>query len=203
MADSVTDDLVSLDRDVARAASSLARWRAALSADPEAHAEETPLEVVRRVATKSTWNTLGRLPPAGADALLVAGLHRWVYALLQARVAHPDEVAWARTAAAPYGLLDGENPRRVSWREAWREVVLAKTPGEARQRLEAAAEAAPHLAAIAARVDRAAHGGRKTLAAHAPVGANRGDCHPRFARVRGPVPRCDGRRLAFVADRAP
>jgi hypothetical protein len=152
MADSVTDDLVSLDRDVARAASGLARWRAMLSADPEAHAEETPLEVVRRVATKSTWDALGRLPPAGADALLVAGLRRWVYMLLQARLAHPDEVAWARTAAAPYGLLDGEDPRRVSWREAWREVVLAKTPGEAEQRLDAAAEAAPHLAIVAARV---------------------------------------------------
>jgi hypothetical protein len=151
MADSAADDLLSLDRDVARAARDLARWRAALSKDPDAYAEEAPLEIVRHVATMSTWNALGRLPGDGADALLVAGLKRWVYTLLQARLAHGDEVAWARAAATPCGVIDGDDPRRVSWREAWREVVVAKTAGVARQRLEAAAEAGPTLAALAAR----------------------------------------------------
>jgi hypothetical protein len=130
----------------------LARWRAALSVDPEAHAEEAPLEGFRHVASKSVWDALGRLPIGDADAPLIVGLRRWVYALLQARLAHADEVAWARAAAAPHGLVEGENPRRVSWREARRDVVFARTAGEAQQRLEAAAEAGPYLAAVAMRI---------------------------------------------------
>jgi len=167
MDETATGDLVALDRDVACAARGLHRWRAALSADPDAHAEEGPLEGVRHVASKSTWDALGRLPIGGADAPLIAGLRRWVYALLQARLAHADEVAWARAAAAPYGLVEGENPRRVSWREAWRDVVLARTPGEAQQRLEAAAEAGPHLAPIAVKIaERRAEVARRLQLAH-------------------------------------
>lgn len=152
MADAVAGDLLALDGDVARAARDLARWRAALSTDPDAHAEHAPLDGFRHVAGKSAWDALGRLPTGGADALLIAGLRRWAYALLQARLAHPDETAWALAAAAPHGLVEGQNPRRVSWREAWREVVLARTPGEAQQRLDAAAAAGPHLAAVAVRI---------------------------------------------------
>jgi hypothetical protein len=149
MADSASDDLQSLDREVALAVMRLARWRAAVSKEVDLHAEEDPLETVRHVASKSLWDALGRLPVDGADAPLIAGLRRWVYALLQARLARKDEVSWVRMAAAPRGLID---ERRVSWREAWREVVLARTPGQARRALESVAEVGPSLAAIAARI---------------------------------------------------
>jgi hypothetical protein len=153
MADADVGDLLALDRDVARATLALTRWRAALAADPEAHADEAPLEGWRNVAGKSTWDALARFPASAADALLVDGLGRWVYTLLQARLAHADEVAWARATAAARGIVGGDDPRRVSWREAWRAAVHARTPGEAQELLDAAAEAGPHLAAVAARID--------------------------------------------------
>lgn len=151
MADSPAADLPSLDREVARAARLLARWRAAVSADPDAHADEQPLEAARRVSSKSLWEDLARLPADGSDAPLIAGLRRWVYELLQGRLGHADEVAWARVAATPLGLVEGNEPRRMSWREAWREVVRARTPAEARPCLAAAAAAGPQLAVVAAR----------------------------------------------------
>jgi|HubBroStandDraft_1064217.scaffolds.fasta_scaffold34341_3 hypothetical protein len=164
MADSASDDLHSLDRDIALAVARLARWRGALSKDPEAHAGDDPLEAVRHVASKSLWEALGRLPIDGTDAALIAGLKRWVYALLQARLARADDLAWARLASAPQGLID---ERRVSWREAWREVVLARTPGRARQALEAAAEAGPSLAPIVVRsADRRAEIARRLKLTH-------------------------------------
>jgi hypothetical protein len=153
MGDANVGDLLALDRDVAQAALALTRWRFALAQDPTAHEGEAPLESSRRVASKSTWDALGRLPASTADAHLVDGLRRWVYTLLQARLAHADEVAWAHATKIPRGVVEGDDPRRVSWREAWRDTVLARTPGEAQERLDAAAEAGPHLAAIAARID--------------------------------------------------
>jgi len=152
MADAFVGDLLALDRDVAQGAPRLARWRAALRTDPEAHAGEDPLSRFRQVAGRSAWDALGGLPAGGADARLIAGLRRWIYFLLQARLSRAGEVAWARAAAAPCGLIEGEDPRRVSWREAWRDVVVVKTPGEAQQRMEAAAAGGPSLAGIATRI---------------------------------------------------
>jgi len=153
MADSATGDLLTLDRDVASAARRLARWRASLAAKPDAHAEEDPLEDFRHVAGKSLWEGLGKLPDGGgADAPLVTGLRRWVYALLQARVNREEEVAWARAATARHGVTAGEKERQSSWREAWRDVVVSKTAHEAQQSLEAAASAASGLAEVATRL---------------------------------------------------
>jgi hypothetical protein len=171
MGDAGVHDLAALDRDVARGWSALGRWRRALASDPDAHADETPLEAVRNVAGKSTWDALGatatattattttttdpRSAPARAaptmvsmDASLRDGLRRWVYALLQARLGRDGEVAWARAASDARTPFEGDPPRLVGWREAWRGVVAARGVGEARLWLEAAADAGPRLAAV-------------------------------------------------------
>lgn len=141
-------DLLSLDRDVARGWKALAQWRAALARDPDAHADDEPLEPVRRVAGKSTWDALTELTPTAADAPLREALKRWVFALTQVRLGLPDEVAWARAAADRGGLFAGEPSRRVSWGEAWRGVVAARTVAETALWLDAAAGVAPALAQV-------------------------------------------------------
>jgi hypothetical protein len=149
MADAGVEDLLSFDRDVARGASALARWREGLVRDPEAHAGDDPLADVRRVAGKSAWDALRLLAPSAADVPLRDALRPWVYALTQARIGGPDEVAWARSATSARGRFEGEPPRRVSWRDAWRGVAAAKTPAEARLWLDAAADGSTGLAEIA------------------------------------------------------
>jgi hypothetical protein len=150
MADASVQDLLSLDRDVARGWTALARWRAALARDPGAHAEDEPLEAVRHVAGRSTWLALRALEPGATDAPLRDALVPWVGALTTARIAAPEEVAWARAAAEAGARFEGEPPRKVSWREAWRGTVASRGAAEARLWLDAASEAAPGLARIAA-----------------------------------------------------
>jgi hypothetical protein len=149
MGDARAQDLLSLDRDVALGRAALAQWRVDLARDPDAHADEDPLEAVRRVAGKSTLDALAALAPSAADVPLRDALRRWVGALLQARVAGPDDVAIARAASRPTGRLDVKRPRRVSWREAWRGMAGASSPAELSLWLDAAAEAAPTLAELA------------------------------------------------------
>ena len=85
MSDTRVDDLLSLDRDVARAAKALARWRSQLARDPGAHADEDPIEPVRRAAGKATWDALRDLAPTLADGPLRDALLPWVAALTMAR----------------------------------------------------------------------------------------------------------------------
>jgi hypothetical protein len=148
MADANVGDLLSFDRDVARGWSSLARWRDALGRDPEEHADEEPLEGVRRVAGKSAWDALGQLTPSAADGPLRDALRPWVYALTQARIAREDEVACARAKVAARGRFSGEAPRMVSWRQAWRGVVASKSVAETRLWIEAAADAGTELGSL-------------------------------------------------------
>jgi hypothetical protein len=163
----VWQDLPSLDRDVARGAAALARWREGLSRDPEGHAEDEPLEVVRRVTGKTAWDALGALDTSAADVPLRDALRSWVYALLQARVGRPEEVVWARAAAAARGRLEGSAPRLVSWREAWRGVVAARTRAETQLWLDAAVGAARGLGEVArARAARRAEVARRLGLAH-------------------------------------
>jgi hypothetical protein len=148
MGDASVQDLSSLDRDVALAWRALSQWRSALARDPDAHADENPLEPVRHVAGKSTLDALTDLVPSAADAPLREGLKRWVFALIQARIGESDEVAWARAASnrcAPYA---GDRPRKVSWREAWRGLVAARSEGETALWLDAAALGGPALAEV-------------------------------------------------------
>jgi hypothetical protein len=149
MADDRADDLLSLDRDVARGWKALAEWRASLAGEPDAHADEEPLESVRRAAGKSTWEALGQRASSAADAPHRDALKRWVFTLTQARIGLPDEVAWAKVAFDPRGLFAGEPPRRVSWREAWRGVVSSRTAGDAALWLDATSTAAPALGQLA------------------------------------------------------
>lgn len=149
MADAPIADLASLDREVARGAASLARWRANLARDPQANADEDPLEPVRRVAGKATWEALGDLVPSAVDVPLRDALRQWVVALLQARLGRDDEVAWALAASEPTLRYAGEPPALASWRQAWRGVVSARSVGDARLWLQTAEEAGPRLAGIA------------------------------------------------------
>jgi hypothetical protein len=151
MVDHDIGDLLGLSRDVARASGALGRWRAALATDPEGQAGVDPFEGLRHVAAKSTWDRLGEVTPSAADEPLRAGLRRWVLALVQARIACVDDLALAREAALPSGRLEGELPRRVSWREAWRGVVAARSSAETKRWLAAAADSGPSLAALARR----------------------------------------------------
>jgi hypothetical protein len=149
MADARAQDLLSLDRDVARGWRALAAWRAALSADPEGALDDAPLEPVRHVAGKSTWDALRALEPGAAEAPLRDALVPWVGVLTTGRIVAGDEMAWARAAAKPAGRYEGQPARRVSWREAWRGVAGARTAAEAQRWLDAAAECAVELADVA------------------------------------------------------
>ncbi len=151
MADEGVQDLLGLSRDVGRAASALARWRSTLAIDPEGQVHVDPFEELRRVTAKSTWDRLGALATSAADEPLRAGLRRWVLALVQARIAGVDDLAFAREAALPRGHFDGERPRHVSWREAWRGLIAAKSPVETELWLAAAVAAGPSLAPVARR----------------------------------------------------
>jgi hypothetical protein len=128
------DDLFSLDRDVARAAAALTKGES--------------VDRWRHVAGQTTYEGLAHLAPSLVDAPLRDALRRWVYALLQGRLAAPidEELAEAETeASAPITVPE---PRRVSWREAWRGVVASETPLERGAWLGAAVERAPDVAAV-------------------------------------------------------
>jgi hypothetical protein len=148
MGEGRVEDLLSLDRDVARGWKALTRWRAAMAIDPSGHAEDDPLEPVRHVAGKATWDALSELAPSLADIPLRDALKRWVFALAQARIGLPQEIALARAASDRCAHWRGDTERLVSWREAWRGVVAARSAGEASVWLDAAADAASPLAEV-------------------------------------------------------
>jgi hypothetical protein len=148
MAEPSVQDLLGVDRDVARSAAAIERWRREQRTNPEAGGDET-LALVRHVASRATWAALGETSPSPADGPLRDALRQWVVALTQARIGAPAEAAWARAAAAATGHFEGEPPRRLNWRDAWRGVVAAPGAAEARVFLAAAASAAEALAAAA------------------------------------------------------
>jgi len=145
MGDVNVEDRATLDRDVARAVAALARWRRDVASDAEG-AHDEPLAAFRAIAGKSTWDALGALSVNAADEPLRTGLRRWTAALLQARLSATDDVTVAREEAAMRARFEGEPPRDVSWRQAWRGIVGARTSWEARRWLQAAAEAATPIA---------------------------------------------------------
>jgi hypothetical protein len=149
MSDARVDDLLALDRDVARASTGLARWRSKLAREPEEHADDDPIAPVRRVAGKSTWDALRELSPPAAEVPLRDALITWVGALTMARLVREDDVAWARAAGEARVPFQGEPPRLVSWRDAWRGVVTGRSAGETGLWLAAAGDVGESLAAIA------------------------------------------------------
>jgi hypothetical protein len=135
-------DPAKLERDVARAHVALGKWRVALQKDPEAHAEDEPLEPFRHVAGRTAYEAARALGPIGE------GLARWIAHLTQARITRDLDAALAKEThdkAARYALLPG---RRVSYAEAKRGVVGAPTRAEAIAWLDAAAERGPKIVAI-------------------------------------------------------
>jgi hypothetical protein len=151
MVEPSVEDLLSLDRDVARVAGELGRWRADLAADAGHDVAplpdpEDPFESGRHVAGKSTWDALHKLSLGPAESMHRDALRRWVYALMQARIGLAFDVAMMRARAEPTGRFGGAAPRLVSFVEAWRGVIASTSVGEASQWLVAAADAAPGYA---------------------------------------------------------
>ncbi len=142
--DPAYQDLGRIDRDVARASASLAKWRKELARDVEAAAARDPLEAFRHVAGRAAYlELLGPEDrPKGADTPLREALARWVAHLTLARIALDLEVDAARIAAAPEAVHALTEGRRVSYREALRELPRALTRVELDAWLAAAAERA-------------------------------------------------------------
>jgi hypothetical protein len=165
--DAHVSDLFSLDREVARGVSALGKWRAELARDPEAAAEVAPLEAVRRVTGKTTYDALGALAPVAADVPLRDALREWVVALLLARVAYDEDVELGRATADARGRFPGEPPALVSFRQAWRALAASRTVAEARLWLDVAAQCAPLLAEVTRRrADRRLEAVRRLGFAH-------------------------------------
>jgi hypothetical protein len=150
MVSPVAQDLFTLSRDVARAVGALSRWRSELEADSQVDGHraegEDPFDGLRHVAARSTVQALAELSPSGVDVPLRHALMRWVSALVQERIALEDDAARARAMSAPSGRFEGEPPRRVTWRQAWRGLVGARTAAEVHLWLAAAADCATPLA---------------------------------------------------------
>ncbi|MDP9034108.1 MAG: hypothetical protein M3O50_04835 [Myxococcota bacterium] len=159
-------DLTALDRDVALGWTAVSRWRHALVHDGE-EVDAEPLQSVRHIAGKSTFEALADFAASASDLPLRDALKRWVFALLLARIGREDEVAWARAASEKGAHYRGNSPRSASWRDAWRGVVSARTTNDASQWLDAAAQSGPRLAGVArARSSRRLEVGRRMGFAH-------------------------------------
>jgi hypothetical protein len=148
MPDDRAQDLLALDRDVARAWSALSAWRARLAVDADEVADDDPLEPLRHTAGKTTWDALRAQSPGAADLLLRDALLPWVGVLTLARVGRSDDLAWGRAALEADGRYEGELARQVTWRAAWRGLVGARASADARLWLAAAGDLGPRLAAI-------------------------------------------------------
>jgi hypothetical protein len=168
MVESGIDDLAALDRDVARAVEQIERWRQDLRRDPEDRRTHDPFEDVRRASAKSTRDALGDFTPSAADIPWRDALMQWVAVLLQARLGLADDLERERETVAPRGRFNGTPARLVSWREAWRGIVAARTTGEAGRWLDAACEAVSSLPAL----------GRKSATRRVEIARRMGFAHP-------------------------
>ena len=151
MADPRVQDLLSLDRDVARGRKALERWRAGMARTPDDFSGDDPLEPVRHVAGKSTWDALRSLAPGLADSLLRDALVPWVGTLTLARLGREEEIEQAEAMTEATSRLALDVVQLVSWRQAWRGIAPSRSASEAAQWLDAAAGASGQLAAIAQR----------------------------------------------------
>jgi hypothetical protein len=185
MVDAKLQDLRSLDRDVARAANALERWRGQVWAGAEDAVDDDPFGGVRYVAAKTTRDGLRELPVSAVDGPVRDGLLRWVGHLVLARLERDDDVALGEAANAQSIRFDGDEPRMASWREGWRELVASRNAGEARRWLEALAEGGPALEAVT----------RTRSARRLEVARRLGFSHPWEAEGRG----LPGGRAALLA----
>jgi hypothetical protein len=144
-------DLASFDRDVARAFSAWRAWRRDLARDPPKYRDDEPLERWRHVAGQSLYVQLGELSPSAADVPHRDALRRWVYALTQARIAHPldAEMAVAEHEKSAHATIPVAH--LASFHEAWRGILEGATAFERRAWLDTACMRGPAIASIARR----------------------------------------------------
>lgn len=138
-------DLVKVDRDVARAHAAQSSWEKGLRADVEANADREPLEPMRHVAGRSAYLAVLGDPerPKGADAAVREGLARWIAHLTLARLCRDLDVDRARAESEKEGRYALEHGRKASWREAWRALPGAKPRAEMQAWIDVAAERGP------------------------------------------------------------
>ncbi len=200
MADSASDDLKSLDREVALAVARLDRWRAASSTKADLHAEEDPLETVRHVASKSLWDALGRLPVDGADAPLDRGAEA-----LGLRTSPGAPGAGRRGDLAAHGRSSARGYRRAAR-------VMARGMAGGRPRSDARPSAAGARGSRrgwapsgrdSRQNRRAPRGDSKTLAVDPSVGTDGWTPAASRQSDSGPFPRHDGRHRTLSAGGTP
>jgi len=141
-------DLISLDRDVARAYAAVLRFRAELRAHPGSSPAD-PLAPFHHVAGRTGYEMLAAYPASMAEEPIRAGLLSWIHALTEVRVGFELEAELAREASAKTGLVRLETPVETSYDDAWRGAVFARDFATRQLWLEAAAELAPRLAPLA------------------------------------------------------
>jgi hypothetical protein len=144
-------DLLSFDRDVARAFAAWSSWKQDIGRDPTLRADEEPLERWRHVAGKSLYETLRDLSPSAADVPHRDALRRWVYALTQARITQGLDAEMARAEHDKSAHATVPVAHLASAHEAWRGILEGATAHERRAWLDVAAERGPALASIARR----------------------------------------------------
>jgi len=144
-------DLGSFDRDVARAFAAWRTWKHDIASDPKSRASEEPLDRWRAVTGKSLYETLGELSPSASEVPHRDALRRWVYALMQARIAQPldAELALAEHEKSAHATIP--EPHLASFRDALRGIVGGATAHERGAWLETACMRGPALASVARR----------------------------------------------------
>jgi len=166
-------ELLTLDRDVKRAAARIDELRAQLrSGTPDALAfarARDPFGELRHTAGQSTYRALAESTPAAHEAPLRDALLRWIHELLQVRVGFDLEVddvealhapdprlPTRAVVATPSGDSDTRDPDAPlrTYAEALRAVLAAADAGRARPALDRAGELA--LPVAAARKERRA-----------------------------------------------
>jgi hypothetical protein len=149
-------DLVSLDRDVAKAHAAVVRFGAELRRHPD-RTPADPLEAFHHVAGRRAYAELLAYPASAAEESVRAGLLEWIHALTEVRTTFELEANLLREARAERGHVLLEQAEKTSYQEAWRGAVFASRgiPSGGRDSatrqawLEAAAELAPPLAPLA------------------------------------------------------
>ena len=144
-------DLLGVDRDVARAVRALGAWHSALAEDPEKQADREPLGPFRHVAGRAAYLAVVGDPAArkGSETPLREGLGRWVAHLTLARLVRDLDADLATAAAAPEARYALDPKRRVAYREAWRALPSATTRPEVVAWVDAAAQRAGAVGAPA------------------------------------------------------
>jgi len=168
-------NLIVVDRAVMLARQAVEVWERKKIAHPERAGDGDPWRIHRKISGKSVSDLLAARPPMAHETELVAALRVHVMALTVKRVTFETEVALAEKITEPLGIVDLGKPRKISWQEALRGVLVSPARPEAAAYLEALAECGPHVASAARehrarRVEAAHRLGEKGIHAYFPQG---------------------------------